>query len=252
MPAIVCIPLVGQPGAVLETGVEPLGVLPFKVLRDSIGRMRARMKLGPGEPEVAAWNVIGITELIARVLPSSSDNVARVLAVDGRSGGGKSTLARRIGQAVPRSVVVHTDDVAWHHSFFDWQELMIDGILKPIANGQGVAYRPSAWEPRGRPGAIEVQADAPVVIVEGVGASRIEFTPWLTASIWIQSDLVEAERRGLERDGGTAEAKRFWDEWMAAEFEFLKRQKPWRRARVIVNGTPMQPDDSEREVVVAA
>ena len=210
------------------------------------------MNLGPGEPEVAAWNVIATSELIARVLPGSSDDVARVLAVDGRSGGGKSTLARRLSRAIPRSVVVHTDDVAWHHSFFDWQELMIDGILRPVANGQGVAYRPPAWDVRDRPGAIAVPADARVVIVEGVGASRTELAPWLTASIWIQSDLVEAERRGLERDGGTAEAKRFWDEWMAAEFKFLERQEPWRRARAIVNGTPTQLHDSENEVVVAA
>lgn len=209
------------------------------------------MRLGPGEPEVAAWNVMAISDLIERVLAGPSAHAVPVLAVDGRSGGGKSTLARRLSLAIPRSVVVHTDDVAWHHSFFDWQGLMIDGILKPVASGQAVAYRPPAWEARDRPGAIEVPADATVVIVEGVGASRTELAPWLTASIWMQSDLVEAERRGLERDGGTAEAKRFWDEWMAAEFEFLKRQEPWRRARATVNGTPKALHDPEREVVVA-
>ncbi len=210
------------------------------------------MNLGPGEPEVAAWNVIALSELIERVLPKSSDKAAQVLAVDGRSGGGKSTLAGRLSRLIPQSVVVHTDDVAWHHSFFDWQELMIDGILKPFVIGQAVAYRPAAWEARSRPGAIEVPAGTRVVIVEGVGASRTELAPWLTASIWIQSDLVEAERRGLARDGGTAEAKRFWDEWMAAEFRFLEHHEPWRRARAIVNGTPTQPYDDEREVVVAA
>ena len=31
--------------------------------------------------------------------------------------------------------------------------------------------------------------------------------------IWIQADLEEAKARGLERDGGDAEAAEFWEEW---------------------------------------
>jgi uridine kinase len=47
-----------------------------------------------------------------------------VLAVDGRSPSGKTTLAARQADAVAGSVVVHTDDVAWQHSRFGWADLL--------------------------------------------------------------------------------------------------------------------------------
>ena len=65
-----------------------------------------------------------------------------VLAVDGRSNGGKTTLAARIGEAVPGSAVVHTDDIAWAHSRFGWTDLLIEGILVPVRQGLPVSYRP--------------------------------------------------------------------------------------------------------------
>ncbi|MGC4191018.1 MAG: hypothetical protein QM589_07625 [Thermomicrobiales bacterium] len=174
-----------------------------------------------------------------------------IIAVDGRSAGGKSTLAERLARSMPGAIVVHTDDVAWHHSFFDWGGLLIAGVLQPLRNGQSVQYRPPGWEKQGRPGAIEIAAECPVVLVEGVGASRKELSAWIDRSIWVQSDLYEAERRGVVRDGGTDEAHAFWREWMAEEVPFLSRDRPWERASMIVCGTPALDHDPEQEVRVA-
>jgi len=68
-----------------------------------------------------------------------------ILAVDGRSNAGKTTLAARIGEAVPGSAVVHTDDIAWEHSRFGWSDLLADGILAPARQGRAVAFRPPRW-----------------------------------------------------------------------------------------------------------
>jgi len=48
-----------------------------------------------------------------------------------------------------------------------------------------------------------------------------------------------------------AEARDFWREWSAQEFDFLQRQRPWERATVIVNGTPTQPYDQSTEIMLA-
>jgi hypothetical protein len=160
-------------------------------------------------------------------------------------------VAALLHRSVAASAIIHTDDVAWHHSFFEWSDLLVEGILKPLRNGRAVSYRPPGWDKRGRPGAIEVPAGMDLVIVEGVGASRIEVMPWIDRALWVQSDLEEAERRGIARDGGTQEARDFWHEWGAQESDFLERQRPWERATAIVNGTPTEPYDQSTEIIVA-
>ena len=211
------------------------------------------MKLGPGEPLAGPWRVASIRDLVRLVFDTDRARDGRpwILAVDGRSGSGKSTVAALLDRSVPASAIVHTDDVAWHHSFFDWSDLLVEGILKPLRNGRAVSYRPPGWDKRGRPGAIEVAAGLDLVIVEGVGASRTEVMPWIDRALWVQSDLEEAERRGIARDGGTEKARDFWREWGAQEFDFLQRQRPWERAMVIVNGTPTQPCDQSTEIMLA-
>jgi hypothetical protein len=62
----------------------------------------------------------------------------------------KSTVAALLHRSAPASAIVHTDDIAWYHSFFDWSDLLVEGILKPLRNGRAVSYRPPGWEKRGR------------------------------------------------------------------------------------------------------
>ena len=212
------------------------------------------MKLPPEEPDFGPWKVVAVRSLLESwqaKLPSPASRPS-VIAVDGRGAGGKSTAANVLSGAVPGSVVVHTDDIAWHHGFFNWADLARDGVLIPARAGRGVHYRPPAWDQRGREGAIEVPLGCPLLILEGCGAARKELMPLIDVVVWVQADIERAKVRGLVRDGGTAEAAAFWDEWMAEEFPFFAEQRPWERADVIVSGMPDLEHDAALEVVVAA
>jgi hypothetical protein len=160
------------------------------------------MSLRPDEPAAGPWRVAPLQELLEVVARTAGDPAGRprVVAVDGRGASGKSTLAKCLAAAVPASVVVSTDDIAWHHSFFGWAELLAVGVLEPARRGDAVSYRPPAWRDRGRAGAIEVPVDRELLIVEGVGAGRRELTELLDAVVWVQSDYEVAERRGIARD----------------------------------------------------
>jgi hypothetical protein len=139
---------------------------------------------------------------------------------------------------VPGAVVVHTDDVAWWESFFDWDHLMAGGILEPVRRGHAASYRPPAWEQRDREGAIEVPAGTPLLIVDGVGSSRRSLSPLIDVALWVQSDYAAATRRGIARDGGSPADVAFWHEWAAQENPFLAADRPWERAVAVVCGTP--------------
>ena len=175
-----------------------------------------------------------------------------VVAIDGRSSSGKTTLAHRMAGVKPRAAVVHTDDVAWWHSRFDWAQLLLDGIIEPFQAGQQVVFRPPAWKERGREGAINVDPESSVLIVEGVGCSRPEVARWWEASVWVQSGRErprQAQRRpdrirrdDLRRCGGL-------DERGVA---LSAADRPWERAAKIVAGTPEVRYDEVAEVLVAS
>lgn len=210
------------------------------------------MLVGPGEPAAGPWRTASLIAF-ARDLTSrrSSAEGRLVIGIDGRSGGGKSTLARRLQSVLPQAAVVSTDDVAWHTSMFGWADLLARGVLAPFRTRHPVRFRPAAWDARNRPGAIEVPDDRRILVVEGVGASQRALTDLLDVAVWVQSDWAEAERKGIARDiasgvnGDAAASVAFWHTWIAAEVDFLEQDAPWERADVIVAGTstdPLAPD----------
>jgi uridine kinase len=216
------------------------------------------MLLGPGEPVAGPWRVERLTVLARSLLALAGEPPSRprILAVDGRSASGKTTLADRLCHVLPGTVVVHTDDVAWAHSRFGWDDLMLGGILEPLHAGQDVHYQPPAWQPHGRTGSIDVSADTTTVIVEGVGASRRQVAHLLDVAIWVQSDADDARRRGVRRDMAVqgideAAAQQFWDDWAAEEVPFLLQDRPWERADVIAATAPLLAHDPETEMVIA-
>jgi hypothetical protein len=209
--------------------------------------------LGDGEPVVGPWRVAPLSEFAQLVLDAAGASRSRppLVALDGRSSSGKTSLASRLQRAISGAVTVHTDDIAWWHSRFGWAELLASGVLEPLRRGQAVAFRPPAWDRRDRPGAIEVAPSAALVIVEGVGAGRRELAQLLDAVVWVQSDLRVIERRNAARvAGGEVEADGV-ARWMAEEFPFIADQRPWERAFVVVAGTPDLPHDPAAEVVLA-
>ncbi|MGD8215567.1 uridine kinase family protein [Aestuariimicrobium sp. Y1814] len=206
------------------------------------------MHLPPGEPLITTWRTVPLAELCASLVPPTSARAPRpwVVAIDGRSASGKSSLATGLAGLLPGSAIIHTDDLAWHEPMFAWGPQLAHDVLVPLRHSRRLDHRPPQWVARGRPGAIRVQ-DADVVLVEGAGANQRGLEGLLDVAIWVQSDFHAAEKRGLARDiasgvnGDEASATEFWHSWMAHEVEFMAGHRPWERSRFVVNGTPDPP-----------
>jgi hypothetical protein len=223
------------------------------------------LQLAREEPEAGPWRVESLTAVIDALIRRGPGRVVPgrpiILAVDGRSNAGKTTLAARIREAVPGSAVVHTDDIAWEHSRFGWSDLLADGILAPVRQGRAVSFRPPRWAEHGRAGSIDVPAGCPLLVIEGDGAGRREVGYLIDALIWVQSDEREVVRRAWARaahadaiDGANLPADGSPPDdagWMAEEIPFNTAQRTWERADLFVCGTPEIPFDPVTEIVVA-
>lgn len=187
------------------------------------------------------WEQVAAGTIIDRLLLEAPTHRVCIVGIDGRSRSGKTVLAATLASATEhRAAVIHTDDIAWHHSFFDWTELLIIGVLEPLRRyGPPVSHTPQAWIDRGRPGAIDVPADTRLVIIEGVAATRQELALWFNATIWVDTppQLSLQRTRELDRD-----PPGFVEDWMRAENAHLERDRPWNRASLIVSGAERPAD----------
>jgi len=181
------------------------------------------------------WRSLSVATILDRLIGSVAPGEVAVIGIDGRSKSGKTSLAAELGAPGDGVAIIHTDDIAWHHSFFDWTPVLVTGLLEPLRrDGPPVSFTPQAWIDRGRSGSIDIRRGTQVVLVEGVGAARAELTRWLDATIWVETPEDVAMRRTVELD---RDPPGFIDDWMRAERAHLDRDRPWTRATVITSGT---------------
>jgi hypothetical protein len=192
------------------------------------------------------WTLVAPAEFIDTLVARTEANAPVVVGVNGRSRSGKTTLAEVLAKSGEAIEVIHTDDIAWHHSFFDWSDVLIDGLLEPLRRyGPPQSFIPKPWTERGRPGSLSIPAGTRVVVVEGVGATRRELMPWLDAAVWVNTDEAVAMERTVALDRDPPGLVR---DWMAAERTHLSQDQPWRRSTATVSGE--RPFGRHRELWV--
>ncbi len=161
---------------------------------------------------------------IQRITDLSRTVTPLVVAIDGRSGTGKSTLAEYIAREVG-ATVIDQDDIYSGGSLEDWRKLtpsekvdrVIDWrcvraeVLEPLRAGKVATWHPFDWETMAGRSAISISAEpSPIVMLDGAYSSRRELADLIDLSILVVLPEAERQRRLQLREG-----EEFFSEWQA-------------------------------------
>ena len=158
-----------------------------------------------------------------------------IIAIDGRSGAGKTTLAIELAARLREHHKVslfHLEDIypGWN-GLAAGIERYAATVLAPLRRGEAAHWVSWDWE-RHYDGDARLTPPAEIVLVEGVGAAAAAAMPFLDAVIWADSPEQDRRTRALARDGETY--RPYWDQWAGQEDEWLAADDVPSRADVRV------------------
>ena len=184
------------------------------------------MAVSSGRPEIAA-----AVRLAWSRAPAAGRT--RVVAVDGRSGSGKTSFATALREALPDAPVVTLE-----YLYGGWDGLERGHRRARFRGPRALAQERTALVPRydwiaarwDTPWALEPPE---VLIVEGVGAGAQRAAAYESVLIWMDAPASVRKKRALDRDGETFAP--YWDAWAAHEDAMLARERTPERADLILS-----------------
>lgn len=162
----------------------------------------------------------------------------RVIAIDGRSGAGKSSLATLLAGELDAPVVPLEDLYGGWDGLERGVDLLVSAVLEPL-RGERVARVPRYdWVARewDTPWVLEPPE---ILIVEGVGAGARRAAAYASMLIWLAAPAAVRKKRALDRDGATFTP--YWDMWAAQEEAMLAREHTPERADLVIAADDLRP-----------
>lgn len=159
-----------------------------------------------------------------------------VVAIDGPSGAGKTTLARAVQLALEATgpvAVVHMD-----HLYPGWDglagapELLTTQVLEPLSRGERAAYRLWSWVRDAWGGTREVPP-CRFLVVEGCGSSVRPAGSYAAVSVFVDADVEVRRRRGIDRDGESY--RPHWQRWADQETALFAADATRERADLVLD-----------------
>jgi uridine kinase len=177
-------------------------------------------------------DVRGVVDRIAHIRNSQDGTV--LIAIDGRGGAGKSTLARKIAAEVPDVTTISLDDFARPHVSGWDKERFTDEVLDPVAAGRSGRYQRWDWDTDSPAEWHDVPVGG-VIVVEGVSSMHEELGHSWDLTIWVSAAAETRLNRGVARDGEQMRSQ--WTEiGMPEEDAYVAGQSPDERADLVVDG----------------
>ncbi len=199
-------------------------------------------------------SVLRYDDLVDAVLarPAGLGSV-RLVAVDGPSGGGKTTFAARFAAAVRAAgatvTVVNTDDLldGWNDMLTFWPRLE-EWVLGPLRAGRPGAYRRYDWYREDFASGWQAVPVTDVLVLEGVTSGRRAIRADLTLLVWVTAPRDLRFARSVARDG--EHTRDAWLAWERGEASHFADEATEMAAEIVVQGASGDRDfDPETELL---
>ena len=171
--------------------------------------------------------------------------MTRVIAIDGRSGAGKTSLAAELSAGLAAPVVTLEDLYGGWDGLERGISLLVSAVLEPLSAGRAARVPRYDWVTGqwAEPWLLEPPA---VLIVEGAGAGARRAAAYERALVWIEEAASVRKKRALDRDGETFAPH--WDQWAAQEEAMLAREHTPSRAGLVIRD-PADAATAARQVI---
>lgn len=152
------------------------------------------------------------------------------MLVDGRSGSGKSLLARAMVAQKPALQLVRMDDLYPGWGGLDAgsrhvHDFLIAAAIRRWQRWDWEADEPAEWH---------VLDPSRPILVEGCGALSRANRALAAHAVWVELDEDARRERVRARDGDSWVDR--WDDWAAQEEAFISRENPRDLADTVIDG----------------
>ncbi|MBU3692767.1 MAG: hypothetical protein FGM47_04530 [Candidatus Nanopelagicaceae bacterium] len=163
---------------------------------------------------------------------------ARIIAIDGPAGAGKTTLAKKLEMNYShlKVEVVHMDNLydGWDNALSASLTRVLEyGIAKPVSEGKSFEYRKFDWLEM-EYGQLQRFPAPDLLILEGVGSGQRAVRKYLDQLIWIDIASEVGLNRVLRRDGDYI--KNHMIIWQMRETEHFKQENTRDCATIRIDG----------------
>jgi uridine kinase len=178
-----------------------------------------------------------LAEAIRARLPDARGRCL-VVGVDGMSGAGKSSFARRLATELSAAFLETDELVPGWNGLAASLDAVVEWVLVPLARGEPGRWQRYDWV-EGRPAEwVEVPV-RDILVLEGCCVGTPKVADHLTYLVWIDTPEDERERR-LRRRNDWEEYAIFFDRWAAQETALQAGSGTRTRADLVVDNSEAQ------------
>ncbi|KRE37289.1 para-aminobenzoate synthase [Janibacter sp. Soil728] len=155
----------------------------------------------------------------------------RIIALDGRSGSGKTSLAGAVARAWDAPVVSMDSIYPGWSGLAAAPPLLVTHVLHPLARGEQPVVPTWDWL-ADRPGPLLSITVGERLVVEGCGSSVGEASALEGTRIWLDGPAELRRQRAIDRDGPLFEEH--WEMWAQQEAALFAADRTRERAHLAI------------------